>query len=104
MSNLLIDYTHKEEIATSYKAFKAYIGVHSKINPNLSEMDIMMIKQCIEDDLITVGELELAIKQAYKDPERFGKVEWNHVWKWVKKKRDETFNPKYAKQLQNAFK
>lgn len=89
MSNSLTAYTHKEEIATSYKAFKAYIGVHSKINPNLSETDIMMIKQCIEDDNITVGELESAIKKAYKDPERYGKVEWNHIWKWVKHEREE---------------
>lgn len=90
MENSLTNYSHKEEIATSYKAFKAYIDVHSKINPNLSETDIVMIKRCIEEDQITVAELDYAIMQAYKDPERYGKVEWNHVWKWIRIKRGDS--------------
>lgn len=83
MHNSLINYTNKEEIAVSRDAFKAYIELHSNINPDLSEADILLIKRCIEEEDIRVRELEKALLNAYKDPERYGKVEWNHVWKWV---------------------
>lgn len=102
MENSLTAYSNKEEIATSHKAFRAYIDVHSKINSQLSEIDILMIRECIEEDKITVGELDKAIIQAYKDPERYGKVEWNHVWKWVKINREE-FNPEIFQQRKGMY-
>lgn len=86
--NSLTNYSHKEEIATSHKAFRAFMETFGKINPNLTETDIFLIKECISDDNINIAELEYAIKAAYKDPDRYGKVEWNHVWKWVKVLRD----------------
>ena len=105
MTNSLTSYSRKEEIATSYKAFKAFIDTFGKINPNISETDILMIKECISDDQVTVEELQYGVKQAYKDPERYGKVEWNHVWKWILKFREhKPFNPENAKRFQNAFK
>ena len=95
--NSLTNYSHKEEIATSHKAFKAFIETFSKINPNLTETDIYLIKECIDDDSINISELEYGVKAAYKDPDRYGKVEWNHVWKWIKHlrspKKEKEFDP-----------
>ncbi|HSH25621.1 MAG TPA: hypothetical protein VLA13_08810, partial [Massilibacterium sp.] len=54
-------------------------------------------KQCIEDDNITSGELEYGLVHAYKDPERYGKVEWNHIWKHILKKREEFTSEMYDK-------
>lgn len=87
MKNSLIAYSNKEEIAENGESFKAFIAVFKEVNPNISKTDIVMIKECIADDKITVSELETGIKNAYKDPDRYGKVEWNHIWKWVKIKR-----------------
>ena len=94
MTNSLTNYS-KTDLASSKEKFKAYIDLHLKINPNLTETDIVMIRECISDDDITVAELEYAIKQAYKDPDRYGKVEWNHVWKWVQNKRTGNMDEQY---------
>ena len=88
MNNSLIAYSKKQEVAKNGESFKAFISLFKDINPNLSKTDVVMVKECIEDDKITIAELEKATKQAYKDPDRYGKVEWNHIWKWVKSNRE----------------
>lgn len=88
MNNSLIAYSNKDEVAKTGESFKAFISVFREVNPNISKTDVILVKECISDDNITVGELDYAIKQAYKDPSRYGKVEWNHIWKWVKQGRE----------------
>lgn len=89
MTNSLANYSDKSQVATNEQAFRAFIDTFQEINASLTSADVIMIKECISDDNIKVSELEHGLKQAYKDPKRYGKVEWNHIWKWIEIQRSE---------------
>lgn len=74
--------------ASEKQVFTSFVEAFSKINPSLDDLDLVIIKRCMEQDEITAEELEYGFMQAYKDPKRYGKVEWNHIWKHIKAKRD----------------
>lgn len=74
-------------LATSKEPFKAFLKVLQSINPSLSEQDILLIKQSMQNHDVLAKELEPAIAAAYEDPDRYGKVEWNDIWKHIQQNR-----------------
>lgn len=90
-ANTLIHYT-KDELASSKECFRSFIELWTGINANITETDCKIAKRCLEDDAIKAKELEFAIMEAYKDPNRYGKVEFNDIYKHIKSKRDQYSN------------
>lgn len=92
-SSSLIHYTRNDVLATDEPIFKSFIKTWCGINANITETDCEFAKICIEKDEIRSGELKVALIEAYKDPNRYGKVEWNDIWKHIKRKREEKCRP-----------
>jgi len=86
--NSLINYTNDQQLAHQKEVFKSFIKLWQSVNSNLSDKDIALTKRCIADDNITAKELDYGFINAYKDPDRYGKVEWSHIWKHVLKLRN----------------
>jgi len=89
-NNTLIRYTNEDDLALKRDIFTSFVEIWSDINPKLNNIDYKIAQNCIEEDGITAGELERALLKAYKDPDRYGKVEWNHIWEHIKSNREDT--------------
>lgn len=98
MSNSLIPYSSSSVVSQNKQAFEKFISVMKELNSTLSETDIFLIKQSMERHYVTVDQLNTAIVQAYEDPERMGKMQWNHIFKHLpqSRKNDEPKMPLYG--------
>ena len=76
-------------LAVEKDVFRSFIEQWAGINPDITEADCDLVKECMQDDNIEASELAKAMKQAYKDPNRYGKVEWNDIWKHIKSQREQ---------------
>lgn len=62
---------------------KSFLRLLGSQNKDLNNVDLRAINICINQDEVTAKELEDGFLAAYKDPTRYGKMQWRHVWKHI---------------------
>lgn len=78
----------KDEREVNEEQFDKFIQALSDMNSDLSGTSIKLIKGCIDRHKITPKELNDGFMDAFEDPDRYGKMEWNDIWKHIHKQRE----------------
>src|SRR5699024_1062423 len=84
----LLKSSTSDKPAKSKEISSGFINAMNKVNSSINDLDVALMKECVEDDNITAYELRKGFLKAYKDPDRDGAIEWNDIWKHIKAGRD----------------
>jgi|AntDeeMinimDraft_5_1070356.scaffolds.fasta_scaffold36120_2 hypothetical protein len=81
----LIQCSSDDQVVTeSRESFRSFIGVFEKCGGSVNEVTTQIIKENIEQESITVSEIERGVRQCYKKEQFFN---WPNILKYINAKK-----------------